>query len=83
MTLLIPLGLLGTHYIVPILSAILILLTIMYFSYRQTIAAYPGGGGSYTVEEQRPAPAKPKPFSTTQERIAGLRCAAGVAIRCA
>jgi hypothetical protein len=67
MTLLIPLGLLGTHYIVPILSAILILLTIMYFSYRQTIAAYPGGGGSYTVAEQRPAPAKPKPFSTTQE----------------
>ena len=49
MTLLIPLGLLGTHYIVPIISAILILLTIVYFSYRQTIAAYPGGGGSYTV----------------------------------
>jgi amino acid transporter len=26
-----------------------VLLTIVYFSYRQTIAAYPGGGGSYTV----------------------------------
>src|SRR5258708_8439612 len=25
------------------------LLLIVYFSYRQTIAAYPGGGGSYTV----------------------------------
>src|ERR1700761_5518905 len=49
MTLLIPLGLLGTHYIVPIISAILILLTIVYFSYRQTIPAYPAGGGSYTV----------------------------------
>ncbi len=48
-TLLIPLGLLGLHYAVPIISAILILLTIVYFSYRQTIAAYPNGGGSYTV----------------------------------
>ena len=49
MTLLIPLGVAGVHYIVPIISAILILLGIVYFSYRQTIAAYPNGGGSYTV----------------------------------
>jgi amino acid transporter len=49
LTLLIPLGIKGTQYIVPIISAILILLAIVYFSYRQTIAAYPGGGGSYTV----------------------------------
>src|ERR1017187_5808837 len=49
MALLIPLGLMGIQYIVPIISAILILLIIVYFSYRQTIAAYPGGGGSYTV----------------------------------
>jgi len=28
---------------------IITLLLIVYFSYRQTIAAYPGGGGSYTV----------------------------------
>jgi len=49
LSLLIPLGLMGVHYIVPIISAILILLIIVYFSYRQTIAAYPGGGGSYTV----------------------------------
>ena len=33
----------------PIISAILILLVIVFFSYRQTIAAYPNGGGSYTV----------------------------------
>ena len=52
MTLLIPLGVLGIHYIVPIISAILILLGIVYFSYRQTIAAYPGGGGSYTVASE-------------------------------
>jgi len=49
MTLLIPLGLAGAHYIVPVISAILILLVIVFFSYRQTIAAYPNGGGSYTV----------------------------------
>ncbi len=49
MALLIPLGLSGVHYILPIITAILILLTIVFFSYRQTIAAYPSGGGSYTV----------------------------------
>jgi amino acid transporter len=49
LSLLIPIGLMGIQYIVPIISAILILLVIVYFSYRQTIAAYPGGGGSYTV----------------------------------
>jgi amino acid transporter len=49
LTLLIPLGLLGTRYIVPISAAIITLLVIVYFSYRQTIAAYPSGGGSYTV----------------------------------
>jgi len=49
LSLLIPLGLLGVQYIVPISAAIITLLVIVYFSYRQTIAAYPGGGGSYTV----------------------------------
>ncbi|HEY4380083.1 MAG TPA: APC family permease [Acidobacteriaceae bacterium] len=49
LSLLIPLGLMGIQYIVPIISTILVLLVIVYFSYRQTIAAYPGGGGSYTV----------------------------------
>src|SRR5271168_3011498 len=49
LSLLIPLGLLGVQYIVPISAAIIILLLIVYFSYRQTIAAYPSGGGSYTV----------------------------------
>ena len=53
MTLLIPLGAaLGTTYIVPIISAILVLLVIVFFSYRQTIAAYPNGGGSYTVASE-------------------------------
>jgi amino acid transporter len=49
LSLLIPLGLLGVRYIVPISAAIIILLFVVYFSYRQTIAAYPMGGGSYTV----------------------------------
>ena len=49
LSLLIPLGILGTQYLLPIITAILILLVIVYFSYRQTIAAYPSGGGSYTV----------------------------------
>ncbi|HXY25316.1 MAG TPA: APC family permease [Candidatus Acidoferrum sp.] len=49
LTLLIPLGAAGVAYMVPISASIIVLLTIVYFSYRQTIAAYPGGGGSYTV----------------------------------
>src|SRR5271155_3748213 len=49
LSLLIPLGLLGVRYIVPVSVAIITLLVIVYFSYLQTIAAYPSGGGSYTV----------------------------------
>ncbi|MGB7845044.1 MAG: APC family permease [Candidatus Acidiferrum sp.] len=49
LSLLIPLGLLGVRYIVPISLAIITLLIIVYVSYLQTIAAYPSGGGSYTV----------------------------------
>src|SRR4029077_17875260 len=50
--LLLPLGLAGVGYIVPISSSIIVLLAIVYFSYRQTIAAYPVGGGSYTVASE-------------------------------
>src|SRR6195952_584716 len=53
MYLLIPLGLVGVQqHLLPIFSAILILLVIVYFSYRQTIEAYPNGGGSYTVASE-------------------------------
>src|ERR1700675_2714057 len=52
LTLLIPLSAAGMAYIVPISVSIIVLLTIVYFSYRQTIQAYPGGGGSYTVARQ-------------------------------
>jgi amino acid transporter len=56
LTLLIPLGVAGIGYIVPLSTAIIILLTIVYFSYRQTIDAYPGGGGSYTVARENIGP---------------------------
>jgi amino acid transporter len=49
LTLLIPLGFAGVRHIVPVSAAIVTLLIIVYFSYRQTIEAYPQGGGSYTV----------------------------------
>ena len=52
LTLLIPLGLASVHYVVPISFSIIALLIIVYISYRQTIAAYPGGGGSYTVARE-------------------------------
>jgi amino acid transporter len=52
LTLMIPLAAAGIAYIVPITASIIILLAIVYFSYRQTIAAYPSGGGSYTVARE-------------------------------
>jgi amino acid transporter len=52
LTILMPLGIAGVAYIVPISVSIIILLSIVYFSYRQTIMAYPQGGGSYTVASE-------------------------------
>ena len=52
LTLLIPLGMAGVHYIGPITVCIVALLGIVYFSYCQTITAYPQGGGSYTVASE-------------------------------
>src|ERR1700712_2458894 len=57
MSLLIPLGYYGVqHFLLPVFSAILALLVILYFSYRQTIVAYPNGGGSYTVASENLGP---------------------------
>ncbi|GAC1328766.1 MAG: APC family permease [Candidatus Dormibacteria bacterium] len=42
-------GAAGTAYNLPIAIAIVVLLAIVVTSYRQTIFAYPRGGGSYTV----------------------------------
>ncbi len=52
MTLLIPLGALSVGYIGPITTVITAILLIVYVSYLQTIAAYPTGGGSYTVARE-------------------------------
>ncbi len=52
LALLIPLGLSGVAHIGRITTLIIVLLLVVYFSYRQTIAAYPHGGGSYTVARE-------------------------------
>jgi amino acid transporter len=52
LTLLIPLGAMGLGYVGPIITLIIFILGIVYVSYRQTIVAYPGGGGSYTVARE-------------------------------
>jgi amino acid transporter len=52
LSLLIPLGIAGIAHLIPIVTVVLILLGIVFFSYRQTIAAYPTGGGSYTVASE-------------------------------
>src|SRR5215813_14257607 len=52
LTLLMPLGMAGVAFLVPISVSIVVLLSLVYFSYRQTIQAYPHGGGSYTVASE-------------------------------
>src|SRR6266446_8427592 len=56
LTALLPLGAAGLTYILPITTAIILLLGIVYVSYRQTLAAYPSGGGSYTVARENLGP---------------------------
>src|ERR1039458_9386567 len=53
LTVLRPLGDLGGAYIVPLSLGIIAPLTIVYFSYRHTIEAYPAGGGSFTVAREK------------------------------
>jgi len=49
LTILVPLGMTGLHYMPMVTIGILALLATLYMSYRQTAAAYPGGGGAYFV----------------------------------
>jgi amino acid transporter len=56
LTLLIPLGAAGLHLIRPLMAAVLLLLVLLYLSYRQTIAAYPNNGGSYVVAKDNIGP---------------------------
>jgi amino acid transporter len=46
---LVVLGAAALNYVVPISAVIVGLLVLVALSYRQTVFAYPGGGGSYTV----------------------------------
>jgi amino acid transporter len=52
LTVLIPLGIAGVGFSLPITIAVSVILTIVYFSYRQTISGYPEGAGSYTVAKE-------------------------------
>src|ERR1019366_3086883 len=52
LTVLLSIGVLSLNYVVPVTAIIIALLAIVYFSYRQTITAYPDGGGSYTVAKE-------------------------------
>jgi amino acid transporter len=52
LTVLIPLGVYGIGFSLPITIAVSAILTIVYFSYRQTISGYPQGAGSYTVAKE-------------------------------
>ncbi len=52
LTVLAAIGAAGLGAVGPITWAILLLLAILFFSYWQTIAAYPSNGGSYTVAKE-------------------------------
>lgn len=52
LTVLLPLGVASTWYIGPIMLVVVLVLLLVYLSYRQLIAAYPDGGGSYTVASE-------------------------------
>ena len=52
LTVLIPAGALGLAHIGTVMLPILVLLGILYVSYRQTIRAYPSNGGAYIVSRE-------------------------------
>jgi amino acid transporter len=45
-------GIMALDYLIPISMVVVVLLAIVVFSYRQTIFAYPNGGGSYIVSRE-------------------------------
>ncbi|MGC2423261.1 MAG: APC family permease [Nitrospirota bacterium] len=52
LTILLVLGNAASRYIIPITAVIIALLLAVALSYRQTISAYPQGGGSFTVAKE-------------------------------
>ena len=56
LTVLLPLGVAGLGFSLPITIAVSSILAVVYFSYRQTISAYPNGAGTYTVAKENLGP---------------------------
>ncbi|HVW27125.1 MAG TPA: APC family permease [Polyangiaceae bacterium] len=52
LTVLLPLGTGGLRYVGLLTGLIVGVLALLFLSYRQTIGAYPGGGGAYTVAKE-------------------------------
>jgi amino acid transporter len=52
LTVLLPLGAGGLRYVGVLTAFIVAVLALLFLSYRQTIGAYPGGGGAYTVAKE-------------------------------
>jgi amino acid transporter len=52
LTVLLPLGLAALHGMVLLVPLLVVVLILLFISYRQTIPAYPGGGGAYTVAKE-------------------------------
>jgi amino acid transporter len=68
LTVLLLAGVAASAALTPVSAGIIALLIVVYLSYRQTIAAYPNGGGSFTVANENLGP------------TAGLVAAAALAI---
>jgi amino acid transporter len=56
LTILLVAGVAASWAIIPVIAAIVGLLLLVYLSYRQTIGAYPNGGGSFTVGNENLGP---------------------------
>lgn len=52
LTIMIPLGAASLDWIGPVMAPIIVLLIVLYMSYRQTVVAYPTNGGAYTVSKE-------------------------------
>ncbi|WP_375391732.1 APC family permease [uncultured Sphingomonas sp.] len=52
LTILIPLGAASLAWVGWVIAPIVVLLVVLYLSYRQTVVAYPSNGGAYTVAKE-------------------------------
>jgi amino acid transporter len=52
LTVLLPLGVAGLPEMIKIVPLLVLVLALLFVSYRQTISAYPSGGGAYTVASE-------------------------------